>query len=63
MRQTSHAALALAVGLAALAGCSRGPAPAAAGEALPFIEDDYARAVTEARAKKLPIFVDAWAPW
>lgn len=30
---------------------------------LPFIEDDYARAVSEARAKKLPIFIEAWAPW
>lgn len=32
-------------------------------EALPFIEDDYARAVREATRTKLPIFVDAWAPW
>jgi predicted negative regulator of RcsB-dependent stress response len=32
-------------------------------EALPFIEDDYARALHEAAAKKRPIFVDAWAPW
>ena len=43
------------------------PAVAAAGEspkeALPFIEDDYARAVREATKNKLPIFVDAWAPW
>jgi hypothetical protein len=30
---------------------------------LPFIENDYPRAVSEARAKKLPIFADAWAPW
>jgi hypothetical protein len=43
------------------------PVVAAAGEsskeALPFIEDDYARAVREATKNKLPIFVDAWAPW
>lgn len=32
-------------------------------EALPFIEDDYAGAVREATKNKLPIFVDAWAPW
>ena len=32
-------------------------------EALPFIEDDYGRAVAEAKKSKLPIFVDAWAPW
>jgi len=30
---------------------------------LPWIEDDYGRALSEARAKKLPIFVEAWAPW
>jgi endonuclease YncB( thermonuclease family) len=41
------------------------PAGAAAPpkEALPFIENDYARALSEARSKKLPIFADAWAPW
>ena len=38
-------------------------AGAAPKEALPFIEDDYARAVAEAKQRKLPIFVDAWAPW
>jgi hypothetical protein len=30
---------------------------------LPFIEDDYPRALTEARASKKPIFIEAWAPW
>jgi hypothetical protein len=30
---------------------------------LPFIEDDYPRALAEAKAKKLPLFVDVWAPW
>ncbi|HEX8950377.1 MAG TPA: hypothetical protein VF945_00960 [Polyangia bacterium] len=43
------------------------PVVAVAGEApraaLPFIEDDYARALREATRKKLPIFVEAWAPW
>jgi len=28
-----------------------------------FIEDDFPRAVFQAKAKKEPIFVDAWAPW
>ena len=38
--------------------------PAAAKKpALPFIEDDYPRALAEARSKKVPIFVEAWAPW
>ena len=30
---------------------------------LPFIADDYPKALAEARAKKLPLFVDSWAPW
>jgi hypothetical protein len=30
---------------------------------LPFIEDDYPRALAEAKAKGLPLFVDTWAPW
>ncbi len=35
----------------------------AAGPVLPWIEDDFARAVTEAKARKLPMFVESWAPW
>ncbi len=30
---------------------------------LPFISDDYPRALAEARARDLPLFVEAWAPW
>jgi hypothetical protein len=37
--------------------------PVLAKEVLPFIEDDFAKAVAQARTKKEPIFVDAWAPW
>ncbi len=37
---------------------SAGPA-----EALPFIENDYPRALEQARAQGLPLFVDVWAPW
>jgi len=55
----SVAALAPVVFASALA---VSPAPAAR-PALPFIDDDYPRALAEARAKKLPIFVEAWAPW
>jgi hypothetical protein len=32
-------------------------------EVLPFIADDYPKALAAARAKTLPIFVEAWAPW
>jgi hypothetical protein len=34
-----------------------------AAHALPFIEDDYAKAVARAKTKDVPIFVEAWAPW
>ncbi len=36
---------------------------AARPEAVPFIADNYARAVTIARARHVPIFVESWAPW
>ena len=39
-----------------------GPRPAS-GEVLPFIEDDYARALAEAKRTGRPLFVDAWASW
>ena len=28
-----------------------------------FVEDDYAKAVAQAKKKNVPIFVEAWAPW
>jgi hypothetical protein len=31
--------------------------------AVPFLEDDYGKALAEARARKVPIFIEAWAPW
>ena len=37
--------------------------PAAAKEVLPFIDNDYAKALAQAKKKNIPIFVDAWAPW
>lgn len=37
------------------------PAPAAA--SLPVIEDDFTRAQSEAAQRRLPLFVDVWAPW
>ena len=30
---------------------------------LDFIEDDYRTAIARAKAKNVPIFVEAWAPW
>ena len=31
--------------------------------ALPFVDDDYGRALSRARAQHRPIFVEALAPW
>jgi hypothetical protein len=56
MRLHSGVLIALAVGTLAAA-----PAPHKA--VVPFIADDYPRALKEARARKVPIFIEAWAPW
>jgi hypothetical protein len=56
------ALMALAAGLAIAASAAADAAPRPR-PAVPFIEDDYAGALAQARAKKLPIFVEAWAPW
>ena len=45
------------------AAADRADAPAAPKFAVPFIEDDYPKALSEARSKKVPIFVENWAPW
>jgi len=31
--------------------------------AVPFIEDDFGRALALARERKLPVFIEGWAPW
>jgi hypothetical protein len=36
---------------------------AATPPSLPFIEDDYAKALATAKQRKLPIFVEVSAPW
>jgi hypothetical protein len=30
---------------------------------LPFIQDDFPKARAQAMQRKLPIFVECWAPW
>lgn len=37
--------------------------PSGAKPVLGFIDDDYAKALTRARALKLPLFIESWAPW
>ena len=38
-------------------------APAVAKEVLPFIDNDYSKALADAKKRNVPIFVEAWAPW
>ena len=58
------AALALPVAAAAAPAAGAGAkAKPAAKAILPWIEDEYTRAVADAKARKLPLFVESWAPW
>jgi hypothetical protein len=36
---------------------------ARAKEVLPFIENDYTKAIARAKSTNRPLFVEAWAPW
>jgi hypothetical protein len=47
-------ALTTALLLAAAPAAHAAPAP---------IDDDYPRALAEARARSVPLLVDVWAPW
>jgi hypothetical protein len=50
--------------LLGLALASLGAAPShPAKSVLPFILDDYPKALAEARARKVPIFIETTAPW
>ncbi len=37
--------------------------PLSAKEVLPWVENDYTKAVARAKAEHVPIFAEAWAPW
>jgi hypothetical protein len=50
------------------ASAAHAPVPTAAAAAnprmvLPFLHDDWSRAMELARQRHLPVFVEAWAPW
>ncbi len=49
--------------LAAAAPAFASPATPADRTVLPWVEDDYTKALAEARARNVPIFAEAWAPW
>ncbi len=55
----------LSVSLVAL-GCATtqtAEKPAAEPAALTFIEDDFGKALAQAKEKGVPLFVDTWAQW
>jgi hypothetical protein len=58
-----HGFLLAAAALAVASAAHAASTPASPKFAVPFIDDDYARAVKEARARNVPIFVENWAPW
>jgi len=60
MRRLRPAPLLLALAASAALGTTPAPAPKLV---LPFIADDYSRALAEARSRKLPLFIESWAPW
>jgi thioredoxin-like negative regulator of GroEL len=61
-------AVVLSASLVVAACSSKSPPPVVAAkpvssEALPFIHDDYPRALAEAKRLQRPLFVDSWASW
>lgn len=46
-----------------LASVALAATPPAARPVLPFIDDDYGKALSQAREKHVPIFAELWAPW
>jgi hypothetical protein len=50
-------------GAAAVAPRAHSAVAKPASSPLPWIADDWPRALAVARQKKLPIFVENWAPW
>ncbi len=68
------ACLALAAAPATAATPAKYPSKAGAGRpaatprasarmVLPFLQDDYGKAFAIARTRKLPLFIESWAPW
>ncbi len=49
--------------VACQAGPGRGKAPASPAAVIQFVPDDYAGALAEAKARGVPLFIEAWAPW
>lgn len=58
--------LVLLLAALALCGTALAATPQAASHpkfSVPFVENNYGRALAEAQERKVPLFVDNWAPW
>ena len=53
----------LATAAPAPAKAAKPAASAAWHPVVPFIEDDFGRALALAKSRKLPVFIEGWAPW
>ena len=53
----------LLAGLFSVSSLAPAAKEAAGKEVLPFIADDYPKALALARAENKPIFLETWAPW
>ena len=63
MRMTRRFLSVRLVAMAMVASALGAGTPPPASPVLPFIDDDYDKALTLAKQKRVPIFVEAWAPW
>jgi hypothetical protein len=77
MRKLASFVLALSIALALAAPASAAVAKSGARQAagakaakpsewkpvVPFIEDDFGRALALAKERKRPVFIEGWAPW
>ncbi len=57
------ALLAVLSSMAGTAAAQQKPAVTTPKPAVPFIEDNYAKALADAQKRNVKMFVDLWAPW
>ncbi len=54
---TSFRTLMVAISALAFSGCATRSAR------VHFVENDYVRALSDAKSRNVPLFVEMWAPW